>query len=236
MGFLHEGHMSLIREARKNNDIVVVSIFVNPTQFGVNEDLSAYPRNIERDIDLLTNLDVDYVFFPTDEQMYPENYKTWVNVDKITQVLCGRSRPTHFRGVTTIVAKLLNIIDPDLMFMGEKDFQQLVIVRRLVEILELDISIVACPIIREVDGLAMSSRNGYLTEEQRGRATVLHAVLQETAAQLRKGITQYQQLEKQARDKIERAGLKVDYFSIVDANDLVFCIKGEICHDITRSS
>jgi pantoate--beta-alanine ligase len=177
MGFLHEGHLSLVSAAEKQSDIVIVSIFVNPTQFSENEDLSNYPRNIERDIELLSKMKVNYIFFPTDKQMYPEGYKTWVNVDKITQVLCGRSRPTHFRGVTTIVAKLMNIIDPDFMYMGEKDFQQLVVLKQMANDLNFRTKIVGCPIVREKDGLALSSRNKYLSKEGRKKALCLNKSL-----------------------------------------------------------
>jgi len=177
MGFLHEGHLSLVKAADKHSDIVIVSIFVNPTQFSVNEDLSNYPRNIERDIELLSKLEVNYIFLPTDKQMYPEGYKTWVNVDKITQVLCGRSRPTHFRGVTTIVAKLMNIIDPDFMYMGEKDFQQLVVLKQMANDLNFRTKIVGCSIVREKDGLALSSRNKYLSLEGRKKALCLNKSL-----------------------------------------------------------
>ncbi|NQT65469.1 MAG: pantoate--beta-alanine ligase [FCB group bacterium] len=177
MGFLHEGHLSLVKAADKHSDIVIVSIFVNPTQFSVNEDLSNYPRNIERDIELLSKLEVNYIFLPTDKQMYPDGYKTWVNVDKITQVLCGRSRPTHFRGVTTIVAKLMNIIDPDFMYMGEKDFQQLVVLKQMANDLNFRTKIVSCSIVREKDGLALSSRNKYLSLEGRKKALCLNKSL-----------------------------------------------------------
>ena len=220
MGFLHEGHLSLVREAKKQTDIVIVSIFVNPTQFGVNEDFSAYPRNIERDIDLLTNLDVDYVFFPTDEQMYPENYKTWVNVDKITQVLCGRSRPTHFRGVTTIVAKLLNIIDPDLMFMGEKDFQQLVVLKQMVKDLNFRTKIAGCSIIREKDGLAMSSRNKYLSPIGRKRALCLNKSLLLAEKLFKEGIVSSNKIISQMTDLIEDNEGIIDYIEVFDPETL----------------
>ncbi len=216
MGFLHEGHLSLVNEAKKQSDIVIVSIFVNPTQFGVNEDLSNYPRNIERDIELLTNLDVDYIFFPTDEQMYPEGYKTWVNVDKITQVLCGRSRPTHFRGVTTIVAKLMNLIDPDLMFMGEKDFQQLVVLKQMVRDLNFRTKIVGCSIIREKDGLALSSRNKYLSSKGRIRALCLNKSLLLAQKLFNEGITSSNKIISQMTNLIEENEGIIDYIEVFD--------------------
>ena len=216
MGFLHEGHLSLVREAKKQTDIVIVSIYVNPTQFGVNEDLSKYPSNIERDIELLTNLEVDYIFFPTDEQMYPEGYKTWVNVDRITQVLCGRSRPTHFRGVTTIVAKLMNIIDPDLMFMGEKDFQQLVVLKQMAKDLNFRTKIVGCSIIREKDGLALSSRNKYLSSEEREKALCLNKSLLLSQKLFNEGITNSNKIISQMTNLIENNEGIIDYIEVFD--------------------
>ena len=220
MGFLHEGHLSLVREAKKQTDIVIVSIFVNPTQFGVNEDLSNYPRNIERDIELLTNLDVDYIFFPRDEQMYPEGFKTWVNVDKITQVLCGRSRPTHFRGVTTIVSKLMNIINPDLMFMGEKDFQQLVVLKQMAKDLNFRTKVVGCSIIREKDGLALSSRNKYLSSKGRKKALCLNKSLLLTQNLFNEGITSSNKIISQMTDLIEDNESIIDYIEVFDPKTL----------------
>ncbi len=220
MGFLHEGHLSLVREAKKQTDIVIVSIFVNPTQFGANEDLSNYPRNIERDIELLANLDVDYIFFPTDEQMYPEGFKTWVNVDKITQVLCGRSRPTHFRGVTTIVAKLMNIINPDLMFMGEKDFQQLVVLKQMAKDLNFRTEIIGCSIIREKDGLALSSRNKYLSSDGRKKALCLNKSLLLAQKLFNEGITSSNKIISQMTDLIEDNESIIDYIEVFDPKTL----------------
>ncbi len=216
MGFLHEGHLSLVCAAKKQSDIVIVSIFVNPTQFGVNEDLSNYPRNIERDIKLLENLDVDYIFFPTDEQMYPEGYKTWVNVDKITQVLCGRSRPTHFRGVTTIVAKLMNLIDPDIMFMGEKDFQQLVVLKQMAKDLNFRTKIVGCSIIREKDGLALSSRNKYLSSKGRIKALCLNKSLLLAQKLFNEGISSSNKIISQMTNLIEENEGIIDYIEVFD--------------------
>ncbi len=220
MGFLHEGHLSLVKEAKKQSDIVIVSIFVNPTQFNKNEDLSEYPRNIEQDIDLLTNLEVDYIFFPTDEHMYPESFKTWVNVDKITQVLCGRSRPTHFRGVTTIVAKLMNIINPDLMFMGEKDFQQLIVLKQMAIDLNFRTKIIGCSIIREKDGLALSSRNKYLSFQGRRKALCLNKSLLLAQKLFNEGITSSNKIISQVTDLIEDNDSIIDYIEVFDPKTL----------------
>jgi len=220
MGFLHQGHLSLVKEAKRISDVIVVSIFVNPTQFGANEDLSNYPRNIERDIKLLTELDVDYIFFPTNEQMYPNDFKTWVNVDKITQVLCGRSRPTHFRGVTTIVTKLMNIIEPDFMFMGEKDFQQLVVLRQMVKDLNFKTKIVGCSIKRERDGLALSSRNKYLTKIGREKALCLNKSLLLAQKLFNENIQSSDEIISQMTDLIEDNEGVIDYIEAFDPNTL----------------
>jgi len=220
MGFLHEGHLSLVKEAKKKTDVVIVSIFVNPTQFSANEDLSTYPRNIERDIELLTNLEVDYIFFPTNEQMYPDDFKTWVNVDKITQVLCGRFRPTHFRGVTTIVAKLMNIIDPDLMFMGEKDFQQLVVLKQMIKDLNFRTDIVSCSIVREKDGLALSSRNKYLSSAGRKKALCLNKSLLLAQKLYKEGLTSSNEIISQMTNLIENNECIIDYIEVFDPETL----------------
>ncbi|HEY5729635.1 MAG TPA: pantoate--beta-alanine ligase [Anaerolineales bacterium] len=172
MGFLHEGHLSLIRRAREECEHVLVSIFVNPTQFGANEDLSKYPRDIDRDLKLIEPL-TDLVWMPTAEVMYPQGYQTWVEVEAITSPLEGAMRPGHFRGVTTIVAKLFNAIQPHRAYFGQKDAQQAAVIRQMVRDLNFPIEIVVCPIVREADGLAMSSRNVYLHPDQRKAATVL---------------------------------------------------------------
>ncbi len=220
MGFLHEGHLSLVREAKKQTDIVIVSIFVNPTQFSANEDLSEYPRNIERDIELLTDLEVDHIFFPTDEQMYPEDYKTWVDVDKITQVLCGRSRPTHFRGVTTIVTKLMNIIDPDIMFMGEKDFQQLVVLRQMAKDLNFRTKIVGCSIVREKDGLALSSRNKYLSPDGRKKALCLNKSLLLAQKLFSGNVVSSNKIISHMTDLIEDNEGIIDYIEVLEPKTL----------------
>jgi len=173
MGFLHEGHLSLLREGRKNGDVLVLSIFVNPTQFGANEDLDSYPRDLERDLQLAASAGTDLVYAPLPKDVYPDGYATYVNVEGLTELLCGASRPGHFRGVTTVVSKLFNIVQPDIAFFGEKDFQQLAVIRRMTLDLNMPVKVVGLPIVREADGLAMSSRNVYLTDSQRRQALVL---------------------------------------------------------------
>jgi len=177
MGYLHEGHLSLVRQARKECDHVVVSIFVNPTQFGPREDLSKYPRALDRDLGLLEPLGADLVWMPTAEIMYPQGYQTWVEVETITRPLEGSMRPGHFRGVTTVVAKLFNAVQPQKAYFGQKDAQQAAVIRQMIRDLNFPIEIVVCPIVREPDGLAMSSRNVYLNAEERKAATVLHRSL-----------------------------------------------------------
>jgi pantoate--beta-alanine ligase len=177
MGYLHEGHLSLIRLAKSECDNVVVSIFVNPTQFGANEDLSKYPRDLERDLSLIEPLGVDLVWTPTAEIMYPTGYQTWVEVDAITRPLEGSMRPTHFKGVTTVVAKLFNAVQPHKAYFGQKDAQQAAVIRQMVRDLNFPIDVIVCPIVREADGLAMSSRNKYLEGADRKAATVLFRAL-----------------------------------------------------------
>lgn len=178
MGCLHEGHISLVEQARRRSASVVVSIFVNPTQFAPTDDLDAYPRDLERDIALLTEAGADVVWTPTSEVMYPPGFQTWVEVEELVKPLEGEKRPGHFRGVTTIVTKLFNAVQPQKAFFGQKDAQQAAVIRRMVQDLNMPIEIVVCPIVREADGLAMSSRNTYLNPEQRQAATVLSRALQ----------------------------------------------------------
>lgn len=166
MGYLHEGHMSLIKQAKAANKSVVVSIYVNPAQFGPKEDLSNYPRDLHRDLLMLEKERTDAVFFPSDKEMYPEGYDTWVTVDNLTKPLEGNTRPTHFRGVTTIVNKLFNIVRPDNAYFGQKDAQQALVIKKMVKDLNMNLNVVVCPIVREPDGLAMSSRNVYLTRSK----------------------------------------------------------------------
>ncbi len=177
MGFLHEGHTSLMECSKKDNDITVVSIFVNPKQFAPSEDLDKYPRDLERDLKICKEKQVDYVFYPSFEEMYPENFQTYVVVEGLTKGLCGSFREGHFKGVTTVVLKLFNIIQPDNAYFGKKDYQQFKVIERMVKDLNMDVNIIGCPLIREKDGLALSSRNKYLTDKERKSALSLSKAL-----------------------------------------------------------
>lgn len=223
MGYLHAGHLSLIEAARRENDIVVVSIFVNPTQFGPNEDFDAYPRDLDRDCGLLESSQVDYVFLPTKEALYPQGYVTYVTVEgDITQQLCGASRPGHFKGVTTIVAKLFNLVRPDRAYFGQKDAQQLAVIRRMVQDLNSPVSIIGCPIVREPDGLALSSRNVYLSQSQRQEALALSQSLALAQKMVADGERDSQSIIDTMSARLQRAeGCRVDYLSVVDAKTLL---------------
>ena len=216
MGYLHEGHLSLVKAAKENCKIVVVSIYVNPSQFAPNEDLDTYPRDFDRDKKLLEELEVDYLFFPKDSDMYPKNYKTWVNVNDLTKGLCGKSRPTHFQGVTTVVSKLINIVNPNKMFMGEKDFQQITVLKRMVEDLNFRVKIIGCDIVREKDGLAMSSRNKNLKSEDREKALSLSRSIKLAKNLFRDGEIESRIIKEKIRELINSSGAKVDYVEIVD--------------------
>jgi pantoate--beta-alanine ligase len=178
MGYLHEGHLSLIRQSKKKCDTTIVSIFVNPTQFGPSEDFKNYPRNFEKDSQMLEEEGVDFLFLPSTEEIYSKNFQTYINVEHITKNLEGEFRPTHFRGVTTVVMILLNCVQPDFTFFGQKDAQQLAVIKQMVNDLKLNVQIISCPIVRETDGLAMSSRNFYLSDSERKDALVLFNSLQ----------------------------------------------------------
>jgi len=217
---LHKGHLSLVKASQKENKITVVSIYVNPAQFGPKEDLSDYPRDLERDIDLLSDLNVNYVFFPSTKEMYSENYRTWVNVEKITGILCGKSRPSHFKGVTTIVAKLLNIVKPDKIYLGEKDFQQLMVLTTMVRDLNMPAKVIGCPIIREADGLAMSSRNKYLNSENRKRALCLYESLQLAQKMFSEGETDAEVIRSIMKNLIQQQHGLVDYIEFIDPGSL----------------
>lgn len=220
MGYLHQGHISLVQEAARNHETVVVSIFVNPIQFGPNEDLETYPRNLERDLELLEKNNVCYVYFPTGDEMYPADFKTWVNTEFITQILCGRTRPTHFRGVTTVLTKLLNIVRPTAMYMGEKDFQQLAVTRQMAKDLNFTTNIVGCPIVREPDGLAMSSRNSYLSASARKDALCLYESLLHARAQVDSGVKDFRTIRSEMRKIILAHNGAIDYIELVDSNSL----------------
>jgi len=216
MGYLHEGHLSLVKTSQSQNDITIVSIYVNPSQFGPQEDLEAYPRDLDWDIDLLADLKVDYVFFPNNEEIYPQNYKTWVEVEKITSILCGKSRPEHFKGVTTIVCKLLNIVQPDSIYLGEKDFQQLMVIKTMVRDLNMQVEVKGCPIIREKDGLAMSSRNKYLLGADRQRALCLFNSLQKAQNSFSAGERNIKTVLTQMEEIILKQKGLIDYIEFID--------------------
>lgn len=217
MGYLHEGHLSLARKSIGACDQTVVSIFVNPKQFGPNEDLDTYPRDLEADQRVLEQLGVNVLFFPTAEEMYPDGFQTYVHVEEITQKLCGESRRELFRGVTTIVLKLFNTVQPHSAFFGEKDRQQLEVIRKMVTDLNLDVEIVGLPIIREPDGLAMSSRNRYLGKTERETAKSLHQALQQAQQLVTQGESSAEAIRTSMRTIIEREGqVKVDYISVCD--------------------
>ncbi|GBD09647.1 Pantothenate synthetase [Candidatus Thermoflexus japonica] len=221
MGYLHEGHLSLVRRARAENDHVAVSIFVNPTQFGPHEDYNRYPRDLERDLRLLEPLGVDLVFAPPVEEMYPPGFQTWVVVEEVSRPLEGAARPGHFRGVATVVTKLLNIIQPDRAYFGQKDAQQAVVIRRMVQDLNIPVEIVVCPTVREPDGLAMSSRNTYLSPEERQAATVLFRALQAAKARYEQGERDAERLRAAMREVIQAEPLaRLDYVSVADPETL----------------
>ncbi len=221
MGYLHEGHMSLVRQARAENKTVIVSIYVNPTQFGPKEDLSRYPRDLARDLVMLEKEGTDVVFFPSDKEMYPAGYDTWVTVDNLTKPLEGDSRPTHFRGVTTIVAKLFNIVRPTSAYFGQKDAQQALVIKKMTKDLNMNLKVVVCPTIREPDGLAKSSRNVYLNPEQRKAAPVLHKSLLVVKDLFAIGERDSAVILEQMTATIQKEPLvKIDYISIADPETL----------------
>jgi pantoate--beta-alanine ligase len=221
MGALHDGHLSLVRAARAECDIVAVSIFVNPTQFGLNEDLAKYPRPFGRDCQLLEAEKIDLLFAPTAEEMYPPGAATFVYVEGMSERLCGKSRPGHFRGVTTVVAKLFNVVDPERAYFGQKDAAQAAIIRKMVRDLSFPTEIVVCPIVREQDGLAMSSRNVYLSRAERKQALVLHRALQSIQQQFNRGERDLTKLrESGVRIFAEEPQIAVDYLEIVNPETL----------------
>jgi pantoate--beta-alanine ligase len=225
MGYLHEGHMSLVRKASAENKSVVVSIYVNPTQFGPREDLSKYPRDLKRDLAMLEKEGVDIVFFPSDKEMYPAGYDTWVTVDNLTKPLEGDSRPTHFKGVTTIVNKLFNIVQPDNSYFGQKDAQQALILKKMAVDLNMNLNVIVCPTIREPDGLAMSSRNVYLTPEQRKGAPVLYQSLLLAKDLFAIGERNAAVILEQMITLIQKEPLaNIDYISINDTETLAVLI------------
>lgn len=221
MGYLHDGHKSLIVKAVSENDKVVVSDFVNPTQFGANEDLSSYPRDIERDAALCEAAGADIIFHPEPEEMYFSDKCTFVDMDKLTKGLCGKTRPVHFSGVCTVVSKLFNIVTPDRAYFGQKDAQQLAVIKRMVRDLNFDITIVGCPIVREADGLALSSRNTYLNEAERKAALILNKSLTLGKEMIEAGEMDAAKVRQKIIKNMETEPLaKVDYVEIVDAENL----------------
>jgi len=221
MGALHEGHLSLVRAARSSSDLVAASIFVNPTQFGANEDLAKYPRSFERDRELLQGERVELLFAPSVEEMYPAGAVTWVTVEGLSDKLDGRSRPGHFRGVTTVVAKLFHVVQPDAAFFGQKDAAQVAIIRRMVRDLNLPVEIGVCPIVRAADGLAMSSRNAYLDPDERKRALVLQRSLLRAEHLAETGERNAARLVAAGREEIDKeSSVRLDYFEIVNPDTL----------------
>ena len=222
MGNLHDGHLALIKQAKQTNDIVVCSIFVNALQFGLNEDWDKYPRTYDSDCEKLDQEGCDYLFYPEDSEMYPNGLDTQSRVicPTMTDVLCGASRPGHFEGVTTVVSKLFNIVQPDEAIFGIKDYQQLAVIKRMTEDLCLPVKIISAPIHREADGLAMSSRNSYINEDERPKVRVLKQVLELIAEQIKADNLEFTQLEMEAKKRIESEGFKADYVTISNSKTL----------------
>lgn len=221
MGYLHEGHLALVRRARSENETVVVSIFVNPTQFGAGEDFQTYPRDPERDLTLLQREEVDVVFMPPAEEMYPAHFGTWVDVQQITERLEGAFRPGHFRGVATVVAKLFNIVEPTRAYFGQKDAQQLIVIKRMVSDLNMNLELVAVPTVREPDGLAMSSRNTYLSPKERQAALVLWQALNLANHLRSEGERNAGKIRQKMKALIDSEPLaQIDYISVADAESL----------------
>jgi pantoate--beta-alanine ligase len=231
MGYLHDGHLELVRRAKKDNPFAVVSIFVNPTQFAPNEDFKAYPRDIDRDLAMLDTVKTDIVFIPSAEEMYPGGYNSWVDLEGITSTLEGRSRPTHFRGVTTVCNKLFNIVRADSAYFGQKDVQQALVIQKMVADLNMNLKIIVVPTVREKDGLAMSSRNTYLTTEERPNAPVLYKSLQLASGMYEKGERDARKIIAAMKQLISSVpATKIDYICISDINTLqdVDTIKGKV--------
>jgi len=221
MGYLHEGHLALVRQARRENSVVIASIYVNPGQFDPSEDFGVYPRDLDRDLELLGKEEIDIVFAPPDDEMYPSMFSSWVDVEKVTERLEGASRPGHFRGVATIVAKLFNIVQPTRAYFGQKDAQQVAVIRRMTADLNMDLEIVTVPTVRESDGLAMSSRNVYLSPEERQAAAVLFKALALAQRLTRGGEKDAEKIRDQMAALIQREPLAhLDYVSIADAESL----------------
>lgn len=231
MGALHAGHASLIEAAARRCDYVVVSIFVNPTQFGPGEDLEKYPRPFEKDVQVCERCGAHAIFAPSAEEMYPRKNSTWVTVEKLTEPLCGRFRPGHFRGVTTVCTKLFNIVGADVAFFGQKDAQQATVIRRMVADLNMPLEIVVCPTVRESDGLAMSSRNQYLSPQERSQAPVIYRALQRCGEMIKAGEQNAAKITEGMSEVLRQVpALQVEYVSIVDAESLEPCdrVRGQV--------
>ena len=231
MGALHEGHLALIRKSRRENDIVIISVFVNPKQFGPKEDFNSYSRPEKKDILLAKNEKVDIIFYPSEKEMYPTGFLTSINVEGITDVLCGASRPGHFQGVTTVVGKLINIVTPDVMYLGQKDAQQTIVLKRMTADLNFPVTVKICPTVREADGLAMSSRNRHLTARQRETATVLYKSLKNAKKRILAGERSSARIIRSMRAKIEKNSPgKIDYIACVNADSLtpIKQLKGKV--------
>ena len=221
MGYFHEGHLALMKEAKKMADCVVVSIYVNPTQFGLKEDFSKYPRDLKRDLKMAESVNVDVIFYPPDDEIYPADYQTYVDVEKVTQNLCGMSRPGHFRGVTTICLKLFNIVKPHIAIFGKKDFQQFISIKRMVDDLNLDLQIIGLSTVREADGLAMSSRNKYLQNNERSSALTLSDSLKLAQKLYSGGERKASVIIKEVKKLIKKADYTdIDYVKICEINTL----------------
>jgi len=222
MGYLHKGHLSLVRCSKRDNDITVVSIFVNPTQFGKNEDYDRYPRDLQRDLNLLQREGVDIVLAPSVEDMYPKGYSTYVEETELSKLLEGTFRPGHFRGVCTVVTKLFNIVKPDKAYFGEKDYQQLKIIQKMVKDLNMDIEVIGCPIVRDSEGLAMSSRNVYLSPEERKQATAIYKSFKLAQKLVEEGLKEPRKLEEEIKKFLASFPLikKIDYVAVVNPNTL----------------
>jgi len=230
MGYLHQGHVALAKTAKKHTDSVVMSIFVNPIQFGPSEDFEKYPRNLKRDEELAGAAGVDILFYPSVKEMYPEGYSTYVNVEKLADGLCGAKRPGHFKGVTTVVAKLLNVVKPDVAYFGQKDAQQALVIKKMVEDLNIDVEVKILATVRHEDGLAMSSRNAYLSDSERQDAAILYQSLKKAESLVSGGERNPGKIVHVIQDMISvKPSAKIDYISIVDAKNLkdVATIKGE---------
>jgi pantoate--beta-alanine ligase len=221
MGYLHDGHMSLVKTARKHTDVVVMSIFVNPAQFGPKEDFEKYPRDLRRDEELAREAGVDVIFHPSVKDIYPEGYATYVAVEKLTDTLCGQSRPGHFKGVSTIVTKLFNIVKPDVAYFGQKDAQQALMIKKMAADLNMDVDVKIMPIVREKDGLAMSSRNVYLSDAERKDALVLNQSLKQAESMIKQGERDARKIVRMIEDTIRQKGTaNIDYVRLVDTKEL----------------